>query len=303
MIKAWQELKRAEIDAQSIQHPSEQYLWCNHNIKINNKVLTDRVWAKSGILKVKDIIGRKGDILRESVKSKVKNKAEVDLKLMKIMKAIPKEWIRTMMQTNSNEETDTNDGEKTLLMTGKHNLLEKVKSKDIYETLLKHNYNKSRQEQKIEEQWGEIKWVEVYKEMHSKENNINRKERDFNWKCIQNAVYTEIKLKTIGWSDGKCGFCEIEEESTEHMLHLCETLDGIWEAVEFQLSKQGIVTKITYRDIMLGRYDSLVNSKKERISINKMISNTKWLIWNRRNELKYEGKWTDISQMIQNVRF
>ena len=70
MIKAWQELKRAEIDAQSIQHPSEQYLWCNHNIKINNKVLTDRVWAKSGILKVKDVIGRNGDIPRDSVKSK-----------------------------------------------------------------------------------------------------------------------------------------------------------------------------------------------------------------------------------------
>ncbi len=66
-----------------------------------------------------------------------------------------------------------------------------------------------------------------------------------------------------GYSNGKSKFCEIEDETLEHLVYDCETLDGIWEHVEGKLNDAKI--------------------KNNRHTVNKVISIVKWMIWKRRN--------------------
>ena len=302
MIQSWQNLKTCECESEKHFNPYEQYLWCNHKIQLNNRPLTDSYWAKAGILKVRDILDKEGELKIDEIKNKVSNKAEVELKLIKIMKAIPADW-KPLLRTNSYDETIDHDTIKlTIKINGKDRQLQKVTCKDIYRILLKYDYQKSRSEINIEEQWGEIDWYKIYREMCRKNPDIDRKKVDFNWKCLQNAVYTETKLHKIGLSNGMCQFCEIENEDTEHMLYLCETISGVWETVEAELKiKHNIDTNICYKDILLGRYDDSKNNAKERLLINQYISNTKWLLWTRRNELRYEQKWSDVTKIITNI--
>ncbi len=68
--------------------PGEQYMWCNHLIHVDGKVLTDSKLAKKGILKVKDVIDEDGELRRyNTVKHKINNQAEIYLKLLKIKKS------------------------------------------------------------------------------------------------------------------------------------------------------------------------------------------------------------------------
>ncbi len=41
---------------------------------------------------------------------------------------------------------------------------------------------------------GEIRWDEVYLEMYRKQHCVDRKIHDFEWKCIQDAVNTEVRM-------------------------------------------------------------------------------------------------------------
>ncbi len=81
---------------------------------------------------------------------------------------------------------------------GKPKQLETLTSKDIYKTL-------------YEQIWGEIRLDELYFEMYWKQNCVDRKIRDFDWKCIQDAVNTEVRMIKYKYSNGKCKFCEIDE--------------------------------------------------------------------------------------------
>ncbi len=55
-----------------------------------------------------------------------------------------------------------------------------------------------------------------------------------------------------GYSKGKCKFCEIEDETLEHPVYDCDTLDGIWDHVGGKLNDANIKLKRQYRDIILG---------------------------------------------------
>ncbi len=64
--------------------------------------------------------------------------------------------------------------------------------------------------------------------MYRKQCCVDRKKkRDFEWMCIQDAVNTEVRMIKYRYSNGKCKLCEIEDETLEHLLYYCETLDGI----------------------------------------------------------------------------
>ncbi len=76
--------------------------------------------------------------------------------------------------------------------------------------------------------WGEIRWNEVYLEMYRKRNCVDRKICGIGWKYMQDAVNTEVRIIKYGYSNGICKFCEIEDETLEHLVYDCETLDGIW---------------------------------------------------------------------------
>ncbi len=105
--------------------------------------------------------------------------------------------------------------------------LETLTSKYIYKILLQYDNIKSRGKQICEQIWGETRWDEVYLEMYRKQHCFDRKIRDFEWKCMQHSVNSEVRMIKYGYSNGKCKFCEIKEETLEYLVYDCETLDGI----------------------------------------------------------------------------
>ncbi len=61
--------------------PGEQYLWCNHLIHIDGKVLNESKWAKTGILKVKYVINEDGELRYNNIQHKINNQGEIYLKI------------------------------------------------------------------------------------------------------------------------------------------------------------------------------------------------------------------------------
>ncbi len=176
--------------------------------------------------------------------------------------------------------------------------LETLTSKDIYKTLIEYDIIKSRGKQICE-----IRLYEVYLEMYRKQHCVDRKIRDFDWKCIQDAVNTEVRMINYEYSNGKCKFCEIEDDTIEFLLYDCDILDGIWEQVEGKLNDANITLKIQFWDIILGVTKS--NNKgldtNNRHKVNKVISTVKWMIWKQRYSLRYEEKWLTIYILLLQI--
>ncbi len=60
MINVWQTIKQKERSCHSVTEPGEQYMWCNHLIHIDGKVLNDSKCAKKRNTNVKDVIDEDG---------------------------------------------------------------------------------------------------------------------------------------------------------------------------------------------------------------------------------------------------
>ncbi len=166
------------------------------------KVLYDSKWAKKGILKVKDVIDEDGDLRYNNIKHKINNQAEIYLKLVQIKKAISKMW-------QGKIKTRTQNPAENYLIVEIKGKLKQLETK----TLIQYANIKSRGEQIYEQIWGEIRWDDIYLEMYRKQHC------DFDCKCIQDAVNTEVRMIKYGYSNGKCKFCEIKDETLEHLLY------------------------------------------------------------------------------------
>ena len=90
-------------------------------------------------------------------------------------------------------------------------------------------------ETKWETHFSDIDWVQVYRIMGQK--TIPRKIREFQWKIINWAVYTENRLKHVASTDGLCCLCGTEVETVTHMLVDCETVREYWTAVLILITK------------------------------------------------------------------
>ncbi len=106
-----------------------------------------------------------------------------------------------------------NPAENYLIVEINPKQLETLTSQDIYKTLMQYNNIKNRGEQICKQIWGEIQWNEVYLEIYRKQHCVDRKISDFDWKCMQDAINIEVKMIKYGYSNGKCTFYKIEDET------------------------------------------------------------------------------------------
>ncbi len=155
-------------------------------------------------------------------------------------------------------------------------------------TAIRGENKRSNNEIKWTQQYPNIDWAQVYATLSQK--TIERKVREFQWKIINFAVYTEQRLKHIAFTDGKCCLCASEDETLTHMLVDCDTVSEFWTAVIILIRKN--VPCFMYREeyILVGCTN--VNSpmsKDETEIANFMIQNAKWTTWKRRCVMRYEG--------------
>ncbi len=303
MIQAWQKMKRITEIVKTREDVLNQIIWCNEQVKINGKVLSDSDWSQNGIQRIKDVMNSDGKMRIEYVSQIVKVKAEVMLKLNRIQKAIPRSWKERLKSSESDsvgkQELKVRKLTQEILKGDKI----KVTEKSIYNVLMHEvNAQKSTGELRWEEILNiEIEWETVYRELNRKDSIRERKEIDFSWKCIQNVVWTEQKLKRIGQSNGICSRCGIEEEDLEHLLYMCECNENIWSIVEQWVKDFDDDIKISLNVIILGYRSKDGNINDNTNLINMIIDSVKWKIWKWRNDIKYNNDWCEIDRIIREI--
>ena len=160
--------------------------------------------------------------------------------------------------------------------------------KDIYKMLLAEVL-KSKHEIQWEEGYGkEINWKEIYRSLN--EIKIPRKIKEFSWKCINNAVTTENRLKQMKLSDGMCRLCGNEIEDLSHLLVDCETIVNYWKAVINLIRTNVPRYKFQEMHVTIGCFEDRYNVKETGV-ISYIIMFAKWMIWKRRCVVRYEQKW------------
>ena len=176
------------------------------------------------------------------------------------------------------------------------------------QSLLRGPLLKSRSELLWEGKYGNINWEKIYETMKLKV--IPRKVREFHWKAINFAVYTEHRIKHLATSDGMCCLCGSETEDLTHMLFDCETISEFWKSVIIMI-RQNVPTFV-YNEAcaLLGCIEENTGNtiKKELDIANVLILNAKWIIWKRRCTRRYEGTyitqevmWLWYTEHIQNM--
>ena len=118
------------------------------------------------------------------------------------------------------------------------------------------------------------------------------KYREFSWKCLHRAIYSEARLKLMNRSNGICKLCNEEEESTLHLLYYCKCINGVWVGIENYLAD------IIHFYLLIDPYVVLVGpnigqnevGKNKMNVINTLIHVTKWEIWKNRNNVKFGNK-------------
>ena len=73
-------------------------------------------------------------------------------------------------------------------------------------------------------------WRKVWK--LSLDLPCSNKEKQFHWKIIHNALFTESKLQFMGMSNGSCHFFKTDSETLQHLFYQCRITQNFILKVE-----------------------------------------------------------------------
>ena len=128
---------------------------------------------------------------------------------------------------------------------------------------------------------------------------IPRKCKDFNWKLFYNQLNTESRLQKMKYSDGLCKICTGNIENAEHMLIRCDSLNTIWnETVCVIRNYIDSSYVITNEHKIAGYFENNVGTH----FINVLLTITRWAIWKRRNNIKYDAMITSVEKGLSKLR-
>jgi len=163
--------------------------------------------------------------------------------------------------------------------------VEKCPRKELY-VLRCGTVNISRKETEWSNKYVNIEWNKVYNPDEKK--MCSRKVSEFQWKCINGAVTTGEKLKKMNLTDGVCKMCGCEQETLEHMLVDCDTLNNFWTIVIQMIKKN--VPDFCYKEkhVFVGYTDGDYQTNN---IVNFLQMNAIWQIWKRRCVIMYDERW------------
>ena len=97
----------------------------------------------------------------------------------------------------------------------------------------------------------EINWELVWDTLN--DSMQGRKQKDFPWKCIHKAIYTETRLNKMNSSDGNCILCKDNPKKLQHLLYDCKTIRNLWNRI-FKLIKQKLLpqTQCNFKNVLCG---------------------------------------------------
>ena len=212
-----------------------------------------------------------------------------------IKNAIPNDWKKILKNENTlsyNDEMQKNTvileiKDCSIFINGNEILLRNLQSRDIYFSLLYPQKYPS-----CVTAWENImqkkqNWAKIF--INLTDSIQLNKRKEFHWKCLHRAVFTEMRLKCMKRSDGICVLCESDDETTCHLLFECPCINKVWDNLAKIISDQ-----TTYKSV-IDLEDVLFNVKeRENEGLNELLNcviyEGKWQIWKNRNNVKYGKK-------------
>ena len=176
---------------------------------------------------------------------------------------------------------------------------DKLKQKYIHKFLLDETYNPKSQ----------IKWEIMFNQPFnwkmiwrtSLEIPCTNKEKQFQWKIIHNAIFTEHRLQLMNFSDGLCHFCRLETEDVRHLFALCPFSKGINDVLQDKMNE--IITRHFNCNIALQSHDIILGhlhaNKIIRMFINFVLHIAKWELWKIRNSVKHENQTFTVNRAFE----
>ncbi len=122
---------------------------------------------------------------------------------------------------------------------------------------------------------------------------------DWQWKSFNYGICTEDKQKKMRLSDGFSKLCAIEIETIQHLFYDCELVEKVWAMISNITKKIWNVNCDSLKSVVLGQIqDEIVDQNIAQIMEFVLLS-TKWILWKRRNTLKYDAKWTNEDDTLK----
>ena len=202
-----------------------EYLCGNTHILYRNAPLWFNSFCRSGLKTIEDIWNKESKSFHEDmiIFNKLTDKTNWRTQLMKIKNGIPVDWVQLLTQNDTTCSHVKSFYVKSRLNFNdlKHELINprKVTLKQIQNVL-----NNPPVKPKSEIKWNEtfntdLEWKNIWE--RSLYLPCSQKEKQFHWRIIHNALFTEHRLHLMGMSDGICHFCKRDTETVSHLFYYC----------------------------------------------------------------------------------
>ena len=117
------------------------------------------------------------------------------------------------------------DNELNIFFNNKHLKPQKFKLKLIQNILLDTDF-----ERKYMIKWETLfnehfQWKQIW--TSTLELPLSNTEKQFQWKVVHNAIFTEHKLFLMNMSNGLCHFCKVNTETLTHFFYDCAVVNRI----------------------------------------------------------------------------
>ena len=281
----------------------DEILWCNTNILFNNDPLVFPHWSKAGLKSVHQVLKKEGGLDVAKIDSVIINNPCKIFETAKLKIGIPGDWKQNELLAKVHDLSLENllDISVQIDEYGKRKKLGALTCKDIYYVLKNKNVQVNSYDY-WKEKFPEfrIEWTKFFV-FNVKNKLISNRISEFNWKIFHGKLNTEKRLQRMKLSDGRCVICG-EIENVDHLFLCCIGLNVFWENVENLVSNIIENVVLTNEVILLGYLDEKID-KDKLMTTNFLISLGKYILWKRRNYIKYEKRQIGIHKCFEWYKF
>ena len=286
----------------------DENIFGNSNIIFSHAPLWFESFSKSGFKKIKDIWDSAHKTFHSEIYicNRLADKTNWRIYYNRIKSRIPKNWIEKLESnaTHAKVTNILNVKDSIYMYDFKNEFIQPIKL--TYKHLQRYlrDVHRPKCELKWEAYFNEtFNWRKVWK--LSLDLPCSNKEKQFHWKIIHNALFTESKLQLMGMSNGSCHFCETDSETLHHLFYQCRITQNFILKVENALNillrnKLNVAAiKIQLKHLILGFLHADQNIQTLMIFVLHLL---KWELWKQRNLVKFENRIICENRLFEQFR-
>ena len=260
---------------------SKQYVFYNRHLSINRNIMYDNSLFEAGAWRVEDLFNSNGHVIPFS---EWKRRGVTDKSFLVWRGLVQK--IKTIKATNrlTNENMDKLNDLSFSLKSGQIVDILNSKTRDIYDKLISQNIckltNKAMNKYSTMYELKQEDWQEIYTTYRLCTNDNQIKELQY--KILHRYIPTNKLLFQMGKvASNKCTFCELYDETIEHVFFHCHCIRDLWFHIEhkFQIA-ENLTISFSVADVLLGygkHNESTLGN--QNVHINTVLLYVKYHIW------------------------